>query len=87
MAKAGASGAEGGESVAALDGGKDGLDAYREIIALANGAMKLGADLVFEIGFDQKAAVSELLLKAGFENLEHMQDLGGQDRGIAATKT
>lgn len=75
------------DPVAALDGGEDGLDAYREIIGLASACMKTGADLVFEIGFDQKEAVSELLLGAGFENLEHMQDLGGQDRGVAATKS
>lgn len=75
------------DPAAALDGGEDGLDAYREIIGLASACMKPSADLVFEIGFDQKVVVSELLLKAGFENLEHMQDLGGQDRGIAATKS
>ena len=75
------------DPVVALDGGEDGLDAYREIIALASASMKPGADLVFEIGFDQKAAVSELLENAGFESLEHIQDLGGQDRGIAATKS
>ena len=75
------------DPVSARDGGEDGLDAYREIITLAGASMKPGADLVFEIGFDQKAAVLELLLNAGFENPEHMQDLGGQDRAIAATKS
>lgn len=71
----------------ALDGGIDGLDAYREIIALAQIHMRQGAELVFEIGFDQKDDVSALLLASGFQNLEHMQDLGGHDRGIAATKS
>lgn len=75
------------DPIGALDGGVDGLDAYREIITLAAAHMKSGADLVFEIGFDQKTSVSALLVDAGFENLEHMQDLGGQDRGIAATKS
>ena len=71
----------------ALDGGPDGLDAYREITALAGAQMKPGAYLVFEIGFDQKDAVSQLLLKAGFTDLRHQQDLGGQDRAIAALKS
>ncbi len=71
----------------ALDGGVDGLDAYREIIALGAHYMKPGAHLVLEIGYDQKDPVSDLLIKAGFVNLQHRQDLGGNDRAIAATKT
>ncbi|MEO1324097.1 MAG: HemK/PrmC family methyltransferase [Pseudomonadota bacterium] len=75
------------DPMAALDGGVDGLDAYREITELAAAQMKPGAYLVFEIGFDQKEAVSQLLLKAGFTDLRHQQDLGGQDRAIAALKS
>ncbi|MEL7285691.1 MAG: HemK/PrmC family methyltransferase, partial [Pseudomonadota bacterium] len=75
------------DPLAALDGGPDGLDAYREITKLAAAQMKPGAFLVFEIGFDQKEAVSQLLLKAGFTDLRHQQDLGGQDRAIAALKS
>lgn len=71
----------------ALDGGADGLHAYREIIGLAAAQMKPGAHLVFEIGFDQKRAVSDLLIEAGFANLTHKQDLGGRDRAVAATKS
>ena len=71
----------------ALDGGVDGLSAYREIIALGAQHMKPGAHLVLEIGFDQKTAVSALLTANGFSDLQHRQDLGGHDRAIAATKT
>lgn len=71
----------------ALDGGPDGLTAYREIIALGSENMKSGAHLVLEIGYDQKTAVSELLTAGRFANLEHRRDLGGNDRAIAATKT
>jgi len=71
----------------ALDGGRDGLDAYREIIELAAAKMKPGAHLVLEIGFDQKLAVSDLLQQAGFETLQHKKDLGGNDRAISITKT
>ncbi|MEZ5967618.1 MAG: hypothetical protein R3C00_00955 [Hyphomonas sp.] len=48
------------DPAAALDGGADGLDAYREIVALAAARMKLGGWLVFEIGHDQKEAVCRI---------------------------
>lgn len=71
----------------ALDGGPDGLDAYREIIAIGALQMKAGAHLVLEIGYDQREAVADLLETSGFTDLEFQQDLGGNDRVIAATKT
>lgn len=75
------------DPLAALDGGPDGLTAYREIIPLAAAHMTPGAYLAFEIGFDQKQTVSTLLLKAGFTDLRHRKDLSGQDRAIAAIKS
>lgn len=75
------------DPLSALDGGVDGLTAYREIIALAADQMKPGGHLILEIGFDQKQAVLDLLMQAGFSNLRHKQDLGGHDRAIGATKT
>jgi release factor glutamine methyltransferase len=71
---------------AALDGGPDGLVAYREIIALAARSMKPGAWLVFEIGHDQKEAVSGLLLGADFTGIGAAKDLGGNDRAVWAQK-
>ncbi|MEO0467467.1 MAG: peptide chain release factor N(5)-glutamine methyltransferase [Pseudomonadota bacterium] len=68
----------------ALDGGADGLAAYREIIALGQARMKPGAWLVLEIGFDQQAKVTDLLVQHGFTDLQHRRDLGGNDRAIAA---
>ncbi|MFN4184655.1 MAG: peptide chain release factor N(5)-glutamine methyltransferase [Hyphomonas sp.] len=74
------------DPLSALDGGADGLDAYREIIALAAVAMKPGAWLVFEIGHDQKAALEGLLGQAGFEQIAAGQDLGGNDRWVAGCR-
>lgn len=68
----------------ALDGGPDGLAAYREIITLAATHMKPGAHLVLEIGYDQREAVAGLLEAAGFADVVHRRDLGGNDRAIAA---
>ena len=75
------------DPLSALDGGPDGLDAYREIIASGSRQMKAGAHIVLEIGYDQREAVAELLEASGFVDLEFQQDLGGNDRVIAATKT
>ncbi|MGB2573243.1 MAG: peptide chain release factor N(5)-glutamine methyltransferase [Henriciella sp.] len=71
----------------ALDGGKDGLDAYREIISLAARHLKPGASLVLEIGFDQKSDVSGLLVAAGLTITGHRTDLGKNDRAIGAIRS
>jgi release factor glutamine methyltransferase len=70
------------DPIAALDGGEDGLVAYREIIALARQNMKPGTWLVFEIGHDQKNAVSGLLEAAEFAAIGAAKDLGGNDRAV-----
>ena len=75
------------DPLGALDGGPDGLDAYREIIIEGSAQMKSGSHLVLEIGYDQREAVARLLDASNFTNLECRQDLGGNDRVIAATKT
>lgn len=71
------------EPLTALDGGKDGLDFYKAII---NGCrLKLGGALVLEIGYNQAAAVSELLEKSGrFKNIKILKDYGGCDRVATA---
>ncbi|MFN3608568.1 MAG: peptide chain release factor N(5)-glutamine methyltransferase [Hyphomonas sp.] len=74
------------DPMSALDGGADGLDAYREIAALAAARMKPGAWLVLEIGHDQKAALEGLMAQAGFEAIASGQDLGGNDRWVAARR-
>ncbi|ABI76526.1 methyltransferase, HemK family [Hyphomonas neptunium ATCC 15444] len=74
------------DPLSALDGGADGLDAYREIIALAAARMKPGAWLVFEIGHDQKAALEWLMAQTGFEAIASGQDLGGNDRWVGARR-
>ncbi len=68
----------------ALDGGLDGLDAYRSLIPLGAGRMKPGAWLILEIGYDQAADVSALLTGSGFAEITTTQDLGGRDRVVSA---
>ncbi|RIJ23903.1 peptide chain release factor N(5)-glutamine methyltransferase [Henriciella barbarensis] len=72
------------EPHSALDGGTSGLDAYREIIALAAKGMKAGAWIVFEIGFDQADQVRFLLETAGFSSISVATDTGQRDRVVSA---
>lgn len=68
----------------ALFGGADGLEAYRILTRQAQGYLKPQGWLGLEIGYDQKKAVTDLLLKAGFKDVKCRQDLSGHDRVILA---
>lgn len=66
----------------ALDGGRDGLDAYRAIVAEAPRWLKPGGALVVEIGAMQGGAVRDLFHKAGFAGISLEKDLAGLDRMV-----
>lgn len=68
---------------AALDGGPDGLAAYRILSGNAPRFLNPGAILLLETGFDQRAAVRELLIGAGLGKTEVFDDLGGRHRAVA----
>jgi len=71
----------------ALDGGADGLDAYRAILAEAGSRLKPGGWIVFEVGNEQAAEVMALCRYYGFgedENPRIWADLGGGMRCVAA---
>ncbi len=68
----------------ALDGGGDGLCAYRKIIDGAGERLNGQGVLLLEIGFDQGAAVSRLCRDAGFGDVRVVRDLSGQDRMVEA---
>lgn len=74
------------EPLAALDGGPDGLDAYRRLAPEILRVLKPGAGFVVEIGHDQGEAVTGLFRAAGAADLELRQDLGGRDRVVAGRK-
>ena len=67
----------------ALDGGRDGLDAIRAIVAGAPKMLKPGGFIALEIEHRQGAAVSKLLHAAGFSGVNVRKDASGRDR-IAA---
>lgn len=66
----------------ALDGGTDGLDAYREILARAREFLTPKGRVVLEIGHDQLQPVSDLAVASGWKVMQTAQDLAGQDRAV-----
>lgn len=73
------------DPVLALDGGPDGLDAYRLIIADLPRVLAPGGAAFFEIGYDQSESVSALLTSAGFDVRLH-HDLAGIGRVLEAER-
>ncbi len=67
----------------ALDGGSDGLAAYRRIIPAAVGLLRTGGQLMVEIGWNQREAVTQLARQAGhYRDIQCDADYGGHDRVI-----
>jgi release factor glutamine methyltransferase len=72
----------------ALDGGHDGLDAYRAIAAGARGLLAPGGLLVLELGIGQEAAVARLLAGSGLTAVgPARRDLLGIGRAFLAMPT
>lgn len=68
----------------ALDGGGDGLDAYRAITAAGPGLLAVGGYLVVEGGEGQVPEIEGLFVQAGLSPAGRWKDLGGIERVVAA---
>jgi release factor glutamine methyltransferase len=69
----------------ALDGGADGLDAYRAIASEARRILAPGAELIVEIGYGQEASVAAELGEHGLAvTAPARADLAGIPRALAA---
>ena len=68
----------------ALDGGRDGLSAYRVIAASARRLLAPGGRMFVELGKGQEAAVRELFTKAGLDVGIVRMDLAGIPRVLGA---
>ncbi len=66
----------------ALDGGADGLELIRRLIARASDALAPGAALYLELGHDQSSAVQALMREAGFEGVAARRDYGHIERVV-----
>lgn len=70
------------DPILALDGHEDGLYFYRKIVTDAISYLRCGGHLIFEIGYNQGNAVSELMQHNGFEDVCIKKDLAGLDRVV-----
>lgn len=68
----------------ALDGGPDGLAAYREITPLLPSLVRSGGMAVLEVGVGQAGAVSILMERHGGKGIQIHQDLAGYARCVSA---
>ena len=70
------------EPVGALDGGVDGLDFYRQIIAQGKDYLNKDGYLYLEIGYDQGPAVTNMMCAAGYREVAVIRDLAHQERVV-----
>lgn len=64
----------------ALDGGMDGLDAYRRLSVCLKPFLKQHGLVILEIGYDQADRVTEIFKMQGWNPLGTLNDLSGHNR-------
>jgi len=74
------------EPFEALCGGEDGLEFYRKITEQSRLLLRKDGMLAFEIGYDQRADVMNILAEKGFTNVASAEDLSGNDRVVLGFK-
>ena len=70
------------EPRAAIDGGADGLEAYRAVAPEVGRRLSADGFCVMEIGPDQAAAVTAIFAAAGLEARKTRRDLAGRPRAL-----
>ncbi len=70
----------------ALDGGPDGLEAYRILAPQILRVLKPGGRFAVEIGYDQKIPVEALFRAAGAKGVQTLLDLSNLDRVVTGEK-
>jgi release factor glutamine methyltransferase len=71
----------------ALDGGEDGLEAYRQLMPLLAAVLQPQGYVFLEIGYTQQAAVEAFVVEAGLQVVACRQDLAGHPRCVVAKKS
>jgi len=71
----------------ALDGGDDGLDLVRRVVADAGQLLRPGGWLLIEVGGDQDRALAVTLAATGFDIANPWWDDDGDLRGLASQAT
>lgn len=70
----------------ALNGGGDGLDAYRALARQAGAVLAPGGWLLVEVGIGQAPAVRQLFIEAGLSEVFVSQDLAGIERVVGGRR-
>jgi len=70
------------DPMTALDGGDDGLVAYRHIVRHGRTVLRDGGLLILEIGYDQKEEITGLGHENGFDVVGFREDLAGHTRVV-----
>lgn len=73
------------ESAVPYDGGPDGLDLLRRVVAEAPAWLRPGGALLLELGGEQAGALAPDLAAAGYAGVRVIRDEEGDPRGIEAT--
>ena len=74
------------EPMSALDGGVDGLDCYRTIVAQAPNRLRADGMLAVEVGKGQAQDVAALFCAAELADIKVHKDLAGVERVVCAKK-
>jgi release factor glutamine methyltransferase len=74
------------EPALALDGGPDGLDLVRRLVADSPALLQVGGALALEIGAGQAEATAALLGAAGFQDIRRRRDLAGIERVVSGVR-
>jgi release factor glutamine methyltransferase len=74
------------EPASALDGGLDGLDAYRVLAPILSRRAAQGGAILLEIGADQRVSVPAILEAHGLRTAHVANDLAGRPRVAVAKK-
>ncbi|UCF09496.1 MAG: peptide chain release factor N(5)-glutamine methyltransferase [Candidatus Bipolaricaulota bacterium] len=73
------------EPRAAVDGGEDGLDALRTLVAGLSHHLEHGGHVLLEVGHNQARHVASLLEEGGLASTDVRRDVSGKDRFVVAT--
>jgi release factor glutamine methyltransferase len=74
------------EPRAALDGGSDGLEVARRVVAAAGRLLRPGGSLLMELGGEQEEGLAGSLAAAELGHVEPWYDEDGELRGLSARK-
>lgn len=74
------------DPIISLDGGKDGLNAYREIAKISANILKNDGTILLEVGYDQAKFVSKIFQQCNFYISEIIKDFSGIERVVITSK-